>query len=209
MIPHAATIVGLIPLRGPWPPFTPAQIRKMLGHHLGQVNRWAGASETPISVAQHSVLAFDVFRELFPARRPQAIYALLHDAHEAVINDLYGPLEALIDAERPGFRPWLRGLKGDLDARIRDALRVPEPRRPDGDVDTDLLAAVHDADLVTADLEWKHRIPVDNGRSPFADHAARFKRIDKPRLRPLSVPAAAELFESTLAAELAARRWEE
>ncbi|HEY1310075.1 MAG TPA: hypothetical protein VGF02_03930 [Pseudolabrys sp.] len=52
---------------------------------LARINRYAGASEKPISVAQHSLIAFDA------AAPEDRAAVLLHDAHEALIGDIITP----------------------------------------------------------------------------------------------------------------------
>jgi hypothetical protein len=60
-----------------------AEIAETLSH----INRYAGATEKPVSVALHTLIAFDA---AVPADRA---HVLLHDAHEAFIGDLTTPAE--------------------------------------------------------------------------------------------------------------------
>lgn len=200
------TPVGLVDLLAPNP--ATIDVRAMV-EMMGRINRWNGATEIPIPLAQHSVGCYEIFRDAFPARRHQAVYALLHDAHEYLIGDIIAPTEALLERLHPGFRAHLTTLKSRLDTAIRQALGVPEPvlggtRAPD----IDLLAAVHDADLLTAHLEWELRMPAVNGRSPFRHHAAKFPKIRRPGLKAMSWVEASDEMWAVLTRELREKRWE-
>jgi uncharacterized protein len=66
-----------------------------IAHHLSLINRFNGATETPYSVAQHSVLVADL---LFAKRcAPHVVMGgLLHDAHEAYLGDTATPVKELL-----------------------------------------------------------------------------------------------------------------
>lgn len=53
---------------------------------LSKINRFSGATEKPISVAQHTLIAADASDE---SLKP---WVLLHDAHEAYIGDITTPV---------------------------------------------------------------------------------------------------------------------
>lgn len=77
---------------------------------LARQPRYAGQGKFFYSVAQHSVYAAT---QVSPGNR---IHALLHDAPEAYIGDVPGPLKSLIgyqfeDIERAVWRAIYRGLK--------------------------------------------------------------------------------------------------
>jgi 5'-deoxynucleotidase YfbR-like HD superfamily hydrolase len=88
-----ATRTGLVDLLNPDPKTITLEA---IAHGLSQINRWAGATEFPVSVAQHSILVMEIFLRLCPNLRPYAIYPLLHDAHEAFIGDVSAPLKSLL-----------------------------------------------------------------------------------------------------------------
>lgn len=79
--------------------------------HLSKINRYGGASEFPISVAQHSLI---VARILAEARQPVDVcfMGLLHDAHEAYTGDITTPMKQLV-----GYRP--NSPSGLFDAEVR------------------------------------------------------------------------------------------
>lgn len=84
-----------------------------ISQHLSRLRRFGGASATPYSVLQHSL----VVAELLPQhlRRP----GLLHDAAEAYIGDVVAPLKDVL--------PGLRLLEDDFLRVIFRALGVPYP----------------------------------------------------------------------------------
>jgi 5'-deoxynucleotidase YfbR-like HD superfamily hydrolase len=73
-----------------------------IAHGLARVARWNGQTvgDHAFSVAQHSVLVFDVFTKLNPDASPQwQMAALLHDAAEYVIGDMISPFKATLGDE--------------------------------------------------------------------------------------------------------------
>ena len=78
-----------------------------LAHHLANTNRYAGACTLPYSVAQHSVHVAEWLAEnvgmapLGDAERDTAEedivkWGLLHDASEAYVSDICGPIKPFI-----------------------------------------------------------------------------------------------------------------
>lgn len=198
---YAATLDGLVDLRAP----ESAHLTlRAVAHGLGGINRWANATELPVNVAQHSEVCFEIFCRAFPKLRARAIYALLHDAHEYLIGDITAPAQRLLAHALPTLDVLVAYWKGQWDTAIRRNLRVPEidPAR-----DADLLAAVHAADLLAADLEWRTFMSPVNGKSPYAEIARDHRHGVK--FKPVRSPAAAEArFLELVAHELEARPWE-
>ncbi|RUR87587.1 hypothetical protein PB16LOC_04377 [Pectobacterium versatile] len=61
-----------------------------IAHSLSQINRFFGHTNWPYSVAQHSVGASYIVPQEF------ALEALMHDAHEAYVNDMTSPLKHML-----------------------------------------------------------------------------------------------------------------
>lgn len=77
---------------------------------LSHAARFAGQTETLYTVAQHSVLVFDLVRKWAPDDLFRQRVALLHDAAEAYVGDCTTPLKTNLPAYRV------------IEHRIRDAI---------------------------------------------------------------------------------------
>lgn len=70
-----------------------------IAHHLALANRFAGASEFPISVAHHCLSVERILAEAGQA--PEiCLMGLLHDAHEAWLGDITRPVKQLVAQPR-------------------------------------------------------------------------------------------------------------
>lgn len=96
----------------------PATIRvEDIAHHLSQINRYSGATERPWSVAAHSLLCVRLAHGLHVTPY-QALWTLLHDAHEAYTGDTIRPMKDAIGRAR------FETVERKLDVAIRKALGV-------------------------------------------------------------------------------------
>lgn len=87
-----------------------------IAHGLAFVARWNGQTrgDWAYSVAEHSVLVEQIFRQLYPNEPIKwQLAALLHDAPEYVIGDMISPVKAAIG---PDY--------GDLDDRLTAAIHI-------------------------------------------------------------------------------------
>lgn len=131
-----------------------------LGDTLAKINRFAGRTAEPWSVAAHSVLV----SRLCPHKEEQA-WALLHDAHEAFIGDIIAPAVAFIaNQSRPVagqiIENSVQSAKSHLDRQIRAAWRIaPE------DVDLEQVA-YYDRIALDAEMIALFREP---SRAPYND----------------------------------------
>lgn len=199
---EVATLSGIVDLRNP----DPAKITlEAIAHQLAGLNRWVAATEMPISVAQHSEIVFHVFCRLFPKLRRRAIYALLHDGHEYVLGDIVTPVQRLLAEDDPAIDARIAHWKAVWDVAIRTALLVPQivPGRDD-----ELMAAIHAADIIARDIEWKLWMPAANGRSPYDEIARRHGHHGYRVQESKSRGAAAIDFASLVTRELTQRPWE-
>lgn len=183
--PTVATISGTVDLLDPDPAtITPEAI----AHHLGQINRYAGALELPFSVAQHAVLQWDIFRRRSPSL--PAIYALLDDAHEYVWGDMLRPAQEAYETLIPGFRRLRENLNHRMDTAIRTRFQLPPPS-------IEIHAAVKEADEIAMATEWQGYMPANAGPCPV-----KARPMSHILPRPLPWAPAADLFRETLNQEL-------
>lgn len=99
--------------------------------HLSTINRYAGAAESVVSVAMHTLIAA---AEAPPSLRP---WVLVHDAHEAYIGDWPTPAKQALIAAAEAHGPSVRNAMDRLTARLNRAIweaaglcaPTPEQRR--------------------------------------------------------------------------------
>ena len=114
-----------------------------IAHGLARVARWNGQTrgDHAYSVAQHSLLVEQIFREQNPDTPLQhQLLALLHDAPEYVIGDMISPFKAVMG-----------GAYKQIEARLETAihLRFSLPAT----VPATLKKAIKKADIVSAYFE--------------------------------------------------------
>lgn len=119
-----------------------------IAHHLALINRFAGATYEPYSVAEHSVrvsryievlVSFRIgaARSMPPMVRTAALWGLLHDAPEAYLVDIPRPVK-----HDPGMAAY-RVFEEVLEETIAEAFNLPLPMPP----------VVKDADLILCNTE--------------------------------------------------------
>lgn len=124
-----------------------------IAHHLSRINRFTGAIvPEAYSVAEHSVrvaiyTAELVARELNTHNsfvlQQASLAGLMHDAHEAYLNDLSSPLKkTLKNMGETGYEV----LGQRYDALLSEKYHLP----------SEFKEYVHDADLQVLELERKH-----------------------------------------------------
>lgn len=114
-----------------------------IAHGLARVARWNGQThgDHAFSVAQHSLLVEQIFREQNATATPQELMlALLHDAPEYVIGDMISPFKAVMGGD-------YKVIEARLEAAIhlRFSLPATMPAR--------LKKAIKKADIVSAYFE--------------------------------------------------------
>lgn len=73
-----------------------------IAHGLARVARWNGQThgDHAFSVAQHSVIVWQIFCELEPKCSPdEELIALLHDGPEYVVGDMISPFKAVLGGD--------------------------------------------------------------------------------------------------------------
>jgi hypothetical protein len=169
---------------------------------LAHLPRFAGGSEKPISVAQHTLIA----ALAAPAwLRP---WVLLHDAHEAYIGDITTPVVRALDAiwlegrpARTGVLPSaaVAALKHRIDQAVHDAagLRMP------GEAERGAIALADRRALVTERRDFCARPPLSWGHEIEA--TAPLTMVFRYR-KPIDVAAElAEAFRASLPVFLGAK----
>ena len=120
----------------------PEHLYSEIAHALAQVNRYAGQTATPFSVAQHSVLMAEACEDE-TGDPTMAAWCLLHDAHEAYLGDTPSPAKAafegefataaaeagvpdrIVEAQIARWRTLRRRIEERLDAAIHRAAGLP------------------------------------------------------------------------------------
>lgn len=114
-----------------------------IAHGLARVARWNGqtSGENAFSVAQHSVIVWQVFCKIQPNAIPDdELVTLLHDAPEYVIGDMISPFKAVLGDEYK-----------HVETRLEEAvhLRYSLPRKPA----VELKKQIKRADSISAYFE--------------------------------------------------------
>lgn len=113
-----------------------------IAHALSQVNRFTGHTRTPYSVAEHCVIGSGIIRGEF------ALEFLLHDASEAYLGDVSGPLKRMMGGRYGELESLFMGLvmeRFDLDPGSDDNM-LYEVERIDGlmlECELDVLMGSH------------------------------------------------------------------
>jgi len=87
-----------------------------IAHSLSLINRYTGHTKRPYSVATHSILAMEHWRDV------DALAALLHDSAEAYIGDVSSPFKQILAVKGTGEA--LKRLEERHLAVIGDALDI-------------------------------------------------------------------------------------
>lgn len=108
-----------------------------IANALSQINRFTGHLREPYSVAEHSVRVARAVADL-GGRSEIVLGALLHDAHEAYLGDISGPLKRLIAAEGVRIGHWEEALQELIEDNFGEPVHGIE-RKIIGEVDHCLL----------------------------------------------------------------------
>jgi|SRR5262245_1760859 len=165
---------------------------------LAKINRWAGASSHPFSVAQHSI---EVAHALEKTDGPlAALYGLLHDAQEYVTGDVLEPTRGAIErVAGPAFGGALTGLRDKLDSVIHRALDLDWPR-PDT---IERAFVIAHARVVAAEV--RDLLPSTIPRTAFVSDGAATAEPVQHKLRPFPTWVHADAaFRHALAAYVSA-----
>ncbi len=104
-----------------------------IAHGLAFVARWNGQTigDHPYSVAEHSLLVEDMYRQRNPGDDPRwNLAALLHDAAEYVIGDMISPVKnalgggyGILEARLAGAVHLRFGLPAELPVKVQRAIK--------------------------------------------------------------------------------------
>ncbi len=139
-----------------------------IAHQLATINRWAGAAETPISTAQHSVLVAEQLED--GQDYYLALWGLLHEAHDYMLGDQPRALKDYV--ARQADRDIIGELAAAIDEQIHAALGVDWPpsqaaramiRRAN-----EIVGATEFRDLLPdAICPWQHVRPLSRAIRPW------------------------------------------
>ena len=162
-----------------------SRLNRYIGHTCGDPSPLGAPWGGVWSVAQHSLFVGALMAERMPLDPLAAVYALLHDAHEAYVGDIASPVKQLM--AQLGF-DFAQTVEEPIQAAIHAALGLPvEP-------DARIAAAVKDCD-----------------RDAYATETALFRRpashvarglLPGPLLLNACPPVVAEAFEQKVKAAL-------
>ena len=155
-----------------------------IAHGLARVARWNGQThgEHAFSVAQHSVIVWRIFSELFPKSSPdEELVALLHDGPEYVIGDMISPFKAVLGGEYEG-----------VENRLQEAihLRYSLPAHPS----KTLKANIKRADSISAYFEATELAGFKHGEARKFFGTPRGFTAEALGMAPLSASGAQALF---------------
>lgn len=90
---------------------------KKIAHNLSIINRFAGQSRFPVSVADHSIRVARLMYLMSGNNPKVCMEGLLHDAHESIIVDMPHPWK--------GELPSYVSVEDSLEASIREEFNLP------------------------------------------------------------------------------------
>lgn len=121
-----------------------------IAHSLAQINRFAGHTVRPYSVAEHSLLVCRIVEGMGLGADAQLL-ALMHDAHECIVGDVSTPVKQALG------KAWI-----ELENAQAFALRVAYGL---SDACRRHAAAVKAADLIALATERRDLLGFDPGRN--------------------------------------------
>ncbi len=129
----------------PWRPTVEMVTLDDIAHHTSQMNRWAGATRYPLSVAQHLVMAWQLACFMYPDNEDVRRWALMHDSGEAYVMDLIRPVKR--------FFPEYRELENGVLQVIAEKFDLPWPMPEEVHLIDNLQLAIENEFVV------HHKIP--------------------------------------------------
>ena len=154
-------------------PGCPVSIGDIAGG-LAKINRFAGATRVPYSVAQHSVLVSKIVKRLGGGLSDQ-LDGLLHDAHEIALSDIPSPVKQMVDGGE------LSDLERGVQYRIICGLHLG-PRVP--------CSVVRQADLIALATEKRDLMAPE--QRPWT--LFEMSEPDRYRIKPVGWKAAKRMF---------------
>lgn len=119
---------------------------EFIAERLSRVYRFNGYGKVSLTVAQHCAVGAKIYLDM---EEPQkAAWFLVHDAHEAFIGDIIGPIQQALDlklGDGSHFTYALNHLKHDIDTAIFEGLNHPAFTRPE--------ITIHEMDIALLQIE--------------------------------------------------------
>jgi Predicted hydrolases of HD superfamily len=141
---------------------------EVIAHSLSLLNRFAGHTHRPYSVAEHSCLCLEIARRYWPEESDEFYLTILcHDAAEAVTGDLASPVKRVLGD------PWR-----DFESRIEEhVLNGLYPGLFTSSVFN--ASAIKRVDLTAL---WIER------RDMLVEHTRKWAVLDDPSFEPIPFP---------------------
>lgn len=115
-----------------------------IAHHLSLINRFCGATCRPYSVAEHSLLVLEILERQHHLSCNGLFAGLMHDAHEAYVNDMATPAKRQIEG-------WTQ-FEGVFERLVRTAFGMHTSAKV-------IAAEIRSADLIALATERAQLLP--------------------------------------------------
>lgn len=138
---------------------TPDDVRlEDIAHSLSFINRYAGHTLRPYTVAEHSILVSLILREQgHPAATQLA--GLFHDAAEAYIGDMPTPVKWALEQIHPDAKGAWTDLECVIEKAIFERFAIPSVNHDTIKLADTIAMSTEVRDLMPAGVQWPTELP--------------------------------------------------